>query len=461
MHNALVSDTHELTQRSSTARQSNNPNSVYTCHHTRHTKTHIESDHTSVNARGHSRMRVQHVRSPDSRRAAKRTPRAMLATLVFAVTASSPVHAIDPRSMMHGIAAVPTDDGYNVFFSSSGIPPTGADANGDWTHDVYRALWRRSDDNIGSPELFIRKPEAQEPVSAARTHDGHIMVTVEDGWKTSLEVNQRYGVYGSRLEPIAPYPRNVAGGGHSGDVVAVGNRFVVAYSEGWINGNGLNNAGSGYGIYARIYDSNGNPLKALSVAPRQRAWWPTLAASSHRAVILWQRFVPDRTYASLRYAVLNPATGDLSPQRTLHPFLKYYSYQIAFVPAINRFLIIGTNDRGKGFAYLINPSGGVTAHLACMPATVREASITVVGNKAYFPVHNNRLLHLELAPAAIQLHAIQASPVSWAALGSVGLIRDAAHLHWVSLTTKGIEEGDVNLNAATPPTAADRCFAPP
>lgn len=403
-------------------------------------------------------MRAQNVRSRNGRRAAMHAACAVFAAFVSAATSTA--HAVDPRSMMHGIAAVPADNGYNVFFSSSGLPPTGANANGDWTHDVYRAFWRRGDNTISSPELFIGKPEAQEPVSAARTSDGHIMVTVEDGWNTSLEVNQRYGVYGSRLEPIAPYPRNVAAGGHSGHVVAVGNRFIVGFSEGWINGGGLNNAGSGYGIYARTYDSNGNLLKALSVAPRQRAWWPALAASSHRALILWQRFVPNRSYASLRYAVLDPATGDLFPQRTLHPLLKYYSYQTAFVPAINRFLIIGTNDRDKGFAYLVNPSGAVTAHLACMPATVREASITVVGNKAYFPVQSNRLLHLELAPAAIQLHAIQSSPLAWTALGSVGLIRDASHLHWVSLTTKGIKEGDVNLNAATPPTAADRCFEP-
>lgn len=389
-----------------------------------------------------------------------RTTHAVLGAFAFAFFASSTAHAVDPRSMMHGIAAVPTDNGYIVFFSSSAMPPTGASANGDWSHDVYRAFWRRSDNNLSSPELFIHKPEAQEPVSAARTHDGHIMVTVEDGWNAPLEVNQRYGVYSSKLEAIAPYPRHVAAGGHSGHVVAVGNRFIVGYSEGWINGGGLDNAGSGYGIYARIYDSKGNLQKALLVAPRQRAWWPALAASSHRALILWQHFVPDKSYASLRYAVLDPASGELISQQTLRQNLKYYSYQTAFVPAINRFLIIGTNDHAKGFAYLINPSGAVTAHLACMPATVREAGITVVDNKAYFPVHSNRLLHLDLAPAAIQLHAIQASPVSWAALGSVGLIRDAAHLHWVSLTTTGINESDVNLNAATPPTAADRCFAP-
>ena len=48
----------------------------------------------------------------------------------------------DLRAYMHGIEAVKGADGrYLIFFSSSKIPPTGPDQQGDWTHDVYVSNW--------------------------------------------------------------------------------------------------------------------------------------------------------------------------------------------------------------------------------------------------------------------------------------------------------------------------------
>ncbi len=98
----------------------------------------------------------------------------------------------DMRAYMHGIEAIKGADGrYLVFFSSSKYPPTGPDRQGSWTHDVYVSRWGSTDARVSSPRIFIRKPEAQEPVSVAQTTDGHIMVTFEDGWTTRNEVNQR------------------------------------------------------------------------------------------------------------------------------------------------------------------------------------------------------------------------------------------------------------------------------
>ena len=167
----------------------------------------------------------------------------------------------DLRVYMHGIETAKGADGrYLIFFSSSRIPPTGPDQQGNWTHDVYLSTWASSDARISLARIFIQKPEAQEPVSVAQTTDGHIMVSFEDGWNTPNGVNQRYGVYEPTLQPIAPYPLDIASGGHSGHVAAVGHKFVAFYSEDWIAGDGVDNLGTGNGVYAKVYDSRGQAL---------------------------------------------------------------------------------------------------------------------------------------------------------------------------------------------------------
>lgn len=365
----------------------------------------------------------------------------------------------DLRAYMHGIEAVKGADGrYAIFFSSANLPPTGPAANGSWSHDVYVAHWSSADAKISAPKIFIQRPEAQEPVSVARTHDGRTMVTFEDGWDTTYSVDQRYGVYDDNLQAIAAYPLTVRKGGHSGHVAAVGERFVVFYSEGWVQGGGVDNLGSGDGVYARVYDSAGRAvLGEIEVAPRVREWWPMVAGSPTRALLLWQQFVAGSTHANLKIALLDPQTGTLSGRQALQTNVQYYTYKAEYVPAIDRFLITGTTGAGDGFAHLIGVDGQRTATLACMPATVREGGIVIGGTMAYTPAQDNRLLHLSLTPTSIALTGVQSSPLAWSTIGSVGLPRNAAQLHWVSLSKMGIQEIEFDTRAATPPTAADRC----
>lgn len=365
----------------------------------------------------------------------------------------------DLRAYMHGIEAVKQgDSGYRVFFSSANIPPTGADDAGNWTHDVYVSNWQRTDANIGTPKSFIQRPEAQEPVSVARASDGRIMVSFEDGWNTTYSVDQRYGVYDANLRPVAAYPLTVAKGGHSGHVAAVGKLFVVFYSEGWIQGGGVDNLGSGNGVYAKVYDSAGRATMAqIEVAPRVREWWPMIAGSPTRALLVWQQFVAGKTHANLKIALLEPKTGAVTKRQVLRSQVQYYTYKADYVPAIDRFLVTGTTAAGNGFAYLIDNDGRRTASLACMPATVREGGIAVNGAMAYTPARDNRLLHLSLTPKSIALTAVQPSPIAWSYVGSVGLMRNATQIHWVSLDKIGLQEADFNTRDATAPTAADRC----
>ncbi|ALL65328.1 putative signal peptide protein [Paraburkholderia caribensis MBA4] len=366
----------------------------------------------------------------------------------------------DLRAYMHGIGAITDAQGVTtVFFSSSGLPPRGAGRDRNWTHDVYIARWTPQQPKLERPRVFISRPEAQEPVSVAQNDTGRVMVSFEDGWNTPNEVSQRYGVYTSDLKDVKPYPNDVLSGGHSGHVAAVGSRFVVFYSNDWVNGGGVDNLGTGNGVYVKTYDADGALLQAVDVAPRVREWWPMIAASPTRALLVWQQYVSGETYARLKVATLNPSTGALSEPRVIADRLLYYTYAAAYVPSIDRFVVVATTDKGKGFAQLIDASGQTTATLDCMPASVREAGIAVIGERAFTPSQDGRLLHLKLTPASIELAGTQPSPIAWTYTGSVGLVRSPTQLHWVATSPKGPQEADFDLRAANvkTPDAKDLC----
>jgi hypothetical protein len=347
-----------------------------------------------------------------------------------------------------------------VFFSSSGLPPRGAGRDRNWTHDVYIARWTPQQPKLDRPRVFISRPEAQEPVSVAQNDTGRVMVSFEDGWNTPNEVSQRYGVYTSDLKDVKPYPNDVLSGGHSGHVAAVGSRFVVFYSNDWVNGGGVDNLGTGNGVYVKTYDADGALLQAIDVAPRVREWWPMIAASPTRALLVWQQYVSGETWARLKVATLDPSTGALSEPRVIADRLLYYTYAAAYVPSIDRFVVVATSDKGKGFAQLIDASGQTTATLDCMPASVREAGIAVIGERAFTPSQDGRLLHLKLTPASIELAGTQPSPIAWTYTGSVGLVRSPTQLHWVATSPKGLQEADFDLkagNAVKAPDAKDLC----
>lgn len=350
----------------------------------------------------------------------------------------------DPRSFMHGVGVADAGDGKKwIFFSSSGLPPRGANSDGNWPHDVYVGQWSAGAPRMSNVHIFIQRPEAQEPVSIAQNTLGTIFVTFEDGWNTPNQVNQRYGVYRQDLTPLKPYPNDVASGGHSGHVAAVGERFVVFYSSDWVDGGGVDNLGSGGGVYVSTYDENGALVGQTDVAPKSREWWPMLAGSPDRALLVWQKFVTGSTSATLAFAMFDPVSGRLDKLGDLQPAIEYYVYAAGWVDAIKRFLVLTTTAQGKGVAVLIDELGNRTALLDDLPATVREANFGVSGKLAYVPARDGRLLTLALAPDSIALQAATPAPIPWGTTGIVGFETAPGALHFVSLTPTGVREGDV------------------
>ncbi|WP_213304677.1 hypothetical protein [Paraburkholderia sacchari] len=366
----------------------------------------------------------------------------------------------DERRFMHGIGwASNTDDRRWVFFSSSGFPPRGANRDGSWPHDVYVGEWSPGHGHISNVHVFINRPEAQEPVSIAQNTQGNIFVSFEDGWNTPNEVSQRYGVYRSNLAPIKPYPNDVESGGHSGHVSAVGERFVVFYSEDWINGGGVDNLGTGNGVYVKVYNGSGKLLRHENVAAHVREWWPMIAGSPTRALLVWQKYIPGKLVANLEFAVYDPVNGKLvRPDEGVDVFrVQYYTYAAAWVPDVNRFIVEATLENGRSSMLLIDEAGHVTAKLECLPASVRESSITVNGDVAYVPTSDGRLMALALTGDSIDLRGMMRAPFAWGNTGAVGIPYGPGTIHFVSLSPVGLREADFNVRNEVAPSASDRC----
>ncbi|MCR6629883.1 MAG: hypothetical protein NVV74_07415 [Magnetospirillum sp.] len=350
--------------------------------------------------------------------------------------AAGSARAEDPRAWQHGIDIVRMPGGSSLLlWSSSGMVPTGPGTDGNWTHDVFVA----DPADPASARPLVSAPEAQEPVSAATSADGRLMVTFEDGWDTPSEVSQRFALYGPDLAPLAPYPQLVADGGHSGHVAAAGDRFVVVYSDGWIDGGGVDGLGTGRDVLVKVFSSGGRELHRLTVAKDRRDWWPLVAASPRRALLLWQRFQPGRPTARLMAAVLDPATGVLiRPPAAVAADVRLYTYAVAFVPATGRFVVTGTTGAGAGFAALVDEAGRIVARRGNLLPTVREAKLAVDGA---------RVLQLT-APTGGMVFSVagdQLTPVSvladdhpWQGIGAVAELDKAGAAQVFSLSKGGL-----------------------
>lgn len=366
----------------------------------------------------------------------------------------------DERRFMHGIGYASAGGERNwIFFSSSGLPPRGANRDGSWPHDVYVGEWSPASGQVSHVHIFISRPEAQEPVSVAQSASGNIFVSFEDGWNAPRTISQRYGVYSADLKPIKPYPNDVESGGHSGHVAAVGDRFVVFYSEDWVDGGGVDNLGTGEGVYAKIYSDRGQLLSRVDVAPHVREWWPMIAGSPSRALLVWQKYIPGETIAELKCAVLDPASSKIV--RPAHGVddarVEYYTYAAAWVPAVRRFVVEATLATGRTSVWLLDEDGRKTAQLECLPASVREASIAVNGNVAYVPTRDGRLMALALTENTIELRGLQRAPFAWGNTGAIGMPRSFDSMHFVSLSPTGLREADFNVRDEAAPSESDRC----
>jgi hypothetical protein len=364
--------------------------------------------------------------------------RKLLACLLLALAIHASA-ADDHRAWQHGVNLVKVGEKLLLVWGSAGNPPR-PNLGGDWPHDIYYAWLDAKDPTAVSPQVLVSLPEAQEPPSVAVNDRGTILVTSEDG---NGGINQNAGLWDGSLRALRKYPFLVRRGGHSGHVAALRDRFLVAYGEGWVEGGGFLNRGTGKDIYARIVENDGTLRKETRIAAGHRDGWPLVAASDRNWLVVWQRY-PQLT---LHIAAVS-AEGKVGKERRIIEAMPVrYAYDVAFAPQLGAYVVAGSTVDG-GFAALVSREGELIALQRGLPPMASESRL-VIGDDAQpmavYPVNPRGIAVLRLSAGAIELAKVVDHPHSWDYMGTAGRFLDPGRVLFATLSKTGLRLFPINL----------------
>jgi hypothetical protein len=348
----------------------------------------------------------------------------------------------DHRAWQHGIELLRVEGRLLLIWGSAGNPPR-PNLGGDWPHDIYYA-WLADGDELRTgearinPQVLVSRPEAQEPPSAAINSLGRIVVTAEDG---EDDINQRAGVWDTKLKPLKPWPITIRRGGHSGHIAALGERFLVVYGEGWEDGGGFMDRGTGRDIHARILDAEGTPGPEIHISRGQRDGWPLVAAGERNWMVVWQRYAGLGLYA----AVIDTAGKAGAPRRIAEGMSLRYAYDVAWAAPLKRYVVMG-NREGKGFLVLLDQEGKVVASQPELPPIASEGRLVLQAREgeqegetiAAYPMmpRGVALLRIDARGARLDRRIEHAHP--WDYMGTTGRFLSTERLLLATLTTQGV-----------------------
>lgn len=348
----------------------------------------------------------------------------------------------DHRAWQHGIDILQVGDQRLVVWGSAGNPPR-PNLGGDWTHDIYYA-WLSKDGSLSATEVLVSAPEAQEPPSVAINASGTLMMTSEDG---NGGINQHAGLWNSSLNVLRKYPFEIKRGGHSGHVAAMGEDFLVTYSEGWVDGGGWRGLGTGQNVYARIVEANGKRRQEIKLTQDQernpRDSWPLVAASDRNWLVVWQRY-PEM---SLQSALVD-AAGIVARRKIIDGLPLRYAYDVEFAAQIERYVVAG-NTGDEGFIALIGLTGEVIKIQRGLPPMVSESRIVLGWNGSQltgaYPVDPRGVATVRLSPDAIEFVRLLDHPHAWDYVGTTGVFLTPESMLFISLSTTGLQPIIINL----------------
>jgi len=360
----------------------------------------------------------------------------------------------DSREYQHGINFLKKSNGdYVLIWSSSGgaLLPKSDDENIKRQHDIYYSLIDSHNPKINARKL-ISSPFAQESVSSAINKDGNIFVTMNDFWNTKNEVFQTYGVYKENMKKVKSYQKIVHEGGHSGHVSSTGDKFSVLFSDKWINGGGINDLGTGDDILMNIYDTNGDLINEVNIVAgsETRDWWPLIASSKDNNILLWQRFVDNKDFAKLMFAIYNPDGYFEKKVSVLKENTRFYVYSVEFLEEIDRFLVLGETSDNKGFAILLSTTGDIIAQDYNLTPIIREAhfatkSLNKNEVKVVYPAKKDKIATLSISSNNIVSEGVISVGYEWDISGTDGIFLDNNDLYFVSLSSEGLKELQVRI----------------
>ena len=366
----------------------------------------------------------------------------MLLALAAAIAVAADELAEDHRAWQHGIDVIRVGGRLLLVWGSAGNPPR-PNLGGDWPHDVYYAWLNPQirDAAAIEPTILVSRPEAQEPPSVAINAKGTILMTSEDG---NGGINQQAGLWDSSLRVIRKYPFMIRRGGHSGHVAAMGERFLIAYGEDWVERGGFLDRGTGKDIYARIVEDNGTLRREIRIASGHRDGWPLVAGSDRNWLVVWQRY-PEMT---LHFALID-ATGKPQVRRELIGGMPVrYAYNVEFAPQLSSYIVTGSTG-DSGFVALVNLKGDLVKIQRGLPPMASESRLVLGSDGAQsigvYPVRPRGVAVVRLSAGAVELAKLIDHPYAWDYAGTTGVFTGPEQLLFFTLSTKGLQVIPVQL----------------
>jgi hypothetical protein len=353
----------------------------------------------------------------------------------------------DHRAWQHGIDLIPVGNKLLLVWGSAGNPPH-PNLGGDWPHDVYYA-WldplALPDAATIQPKVLVSQPEAQEPPSTAINASGTLLMTSEDG---NGEINQHAGMWDSSLHVLHQYPFTIRRGGHSGHAAAMGDKFLVVYGEGWVDGGGWRGKGTGESVYARIVEDNGKREPEIKLTPDQdpnpRDGWPLVAASDRNWLVVWQRYPQLR----LQAALLDVAGKVVRRSQIMDRLPLRYAYDVEFAPQLSSYVVAGSSA-GSGFISLVDLTGRIIKTQRGLPLMASESRILLHWEGAQmigvYPVAPHGVAVVHLSADAIDLLRIIDNPYVWDYAGTSGVFLSPERVLFVTLSTAGLQFLSISL----------------
>jgi len=360
----------------------------------------------------------------------------MLLSMVLAacLATSAAIAQEDHRGWQHGINLLRVDGKLLLVWGSAGNPPQKPGRH--WQHDIH-AAWLDDKGEPGATRILVSRPEAQEPPSAAINSKGTLLVTSEDGHP---RINQQAGLWDRNLRTLRKYPLLVRRGGHSGHAAAMGERFLIAYGEGWVAGGAWRDLGTGANLHARIVGNDGSLGREVTIASGRRDSWPLVAASDRNWLVIWQRY-PERT---LHAALVNSAGNAASELRIADDLPLRYAYDVAYSPELAAYVVAGTAAATEqGFMVLVSLAGKVTRLADALPPMASEARL-VLGQDggrpiAAYPISPNGIAVVRLAAESARLAQRIEHPHKWDYTGTAGVFIGPRRLLFATLSPSGLK----------------------
>lgn len=372
---------------------------------------------------------------------------ALLWLLLPVLHAAENEEATDHRAWQHGMELLKLDGKNLLIWSSWGNPPI-ANPEPDWEHDIYYTWVDSCANHISSPTLLVGGYEAQEPPSAAVNNRGKILLTWEDG---TQGINQ-YAAFWDGSAAQVNKQFLIATGGHSGHVAASRDRFLVTYSEGWMEAeDSFRGLGTGKHLRARIIEDDGRTgpeIRISSGTPERREDWPVVAGSDKGWMITWQRY-PQRT---LHTVVIDHAGAILQRTLIVEDLRVGYHYDVQYLPALKAYLVLATTTTG-GVAVLMDVHGQIIARNDDLPPLASESRFVWSANPAgvvgVYPAMPSGIAVIQVSTEKIALQKTLASDFQWDYIGTAGTFVSDSKVLFATLSTEGLKMFTFNLTEPT------------